>query len=91
MSTANLTYVRERELLEAELGDELVALDVEDGLCFSFNEVATAIWQRLAVPVDTTTLVDELTDIYDVTREECRADVVLALEILRKHRLVRTI
>ena len=43
-------YARRIELMEAELGDELVALDVEAGSCFGFNEVATFVWRLLATP-----------------------------------------
>ena len=36
-------YQRATELLEAELGDELVALDQAQGQCFGFNGVATSV------------------------------------------------
>ena len=34
--------------MEAELGEELVALDPQAGNCFGFNEVAAWVWRRLA-------------------------------------------
>jgi len=82
------TYVRSRSLLEAELGDELVALDVEDGLCFGFNEVATAIWRQLAQPTASSVLIKQLTQDYDVDRDECARDVEAVLAVLMQHRLV---
>lgn len=91
MSADNPTYVRARDLLEAELGDELVALDVEDGLCFGFNPVAAAIWRQLAKPIALNSLVDALTEEYDVAAEQCREDVGATLEMLQKHHLVRAI
>ncbi|URD61686.1 PqqD family protein [Sphingomonas sp. KRR8] len=91
MSADNPTYLRDRELLEAELGDELVALDVDEGLCFGFNDVATAIWRLLREPRTLAGLVEQLTDDYEVAPDECRSDTLAALEILQKHRLVRAI
>ena len=38
-------YERAAQLLEADLGDELMALDVEGGTCFGFNAVATGVWR----------------------------------------------
>lgn len=40
-------YHRTEELLEAEIGDELVALNVTAGTCFGFNSFATFVWQLL--------------------------------------------
>ena len=36
--SSNATYHRNGEILEAEVGDELVALDVAAGDCFGLNE-----------------------------------------------------
>ena len=46
----DVTYQRATELLEADLGDELVALDQAQGQCFGFNGVATSVWRLLASP-----------------------------------------
>ena len=43
-------YVRAVDLLEADIGNELVALEPEAGNCFGFNEVATVVWRKLAEP-----------------------------------------
>lgn len=88
MSAANPIYVRVRDLMEAELGDELVALDVEDGLCFGFNAVATDVWRLLERPHDVAGLVDALTAEYDVGPAECSQDVRDVLAVLEQHRLV---
>jgi len=53
--------------MEAELGEELVALDPQAGNCFGFNEVAAWVWRRLAEPASLDQLRDELLKEYDVT------------------------
>lgn len=91
MSHANPTYVRNRELLEAEVGDELVALDVSDGLCFGFNEVAASVWRLLAQPISIHRLVDRLADEYEVSRAQCDEEVRNLLFLFEERRLVRAV
>jgi hypothetical protein len=68
-------YKRAVELMEADLGDELVALDAERGNCFGFNEVGTWVWRRLAAPTSFEVLRDGLLDEYDVGSEQCSAEL----------------
>ena len=44
---AGRMYKRKIDLMEAELGDELVALDPDAGECFGFNSIATSVWRML--------------------------------------------
>lgn len=92
MTAAMVTrYARTKELLEAELGDELVALDVASGDCFGFNPVAADIWRLLAQPRDFDALCRELTNQYEVSRNECEAELRACLSNLETQGLVRTI
>ena len=68
-------YRRSIELMEAELGDELVALDPVAGECFGFNSVATSVWRQLAEPKSFEQLKDALLDEYDVKPEQCSAEL----------------
>jgi hypothetical protein len=49
--------------MEAELGDELVALDPNAGECFGFNSVATSVWRNLEQPKRFEQLRDALLDL----------------------------
>ena len=64
-------YKRAVELMEAELGDELVALDVQRGECFGFNSVATSVWHELREPKSFEQLRDGLLEKYEVDADEC--------------------
>lgn len=88
---ASIRYVRAKELLEAKLGDELVALDVEGGHCFGFNAVAADIWQLLDRPIAFDALHHALTGQYDVDAGECRAELRSCLADLEAKGLVRTL
>src|SRR6185503_9785578 len=63
-------YERSTELLEADLGDELMALDVARGSCFGFNSVATTIWRQLVSPKSFGELRDALLAEYEVGAEQ---------------------
>jgi len=61
--------------MEAELGDELVALDERRGLCFGFSSVATDVWRLLEKPRTLDELVMGLREQYEVGERQCRDDV----------------
>ena len=74
------TYQRTIDLMEAELGDEIVALDVAGGTCFGFNGVASFVWRSLAEPRSFETLRDALMGEYEVGLDQCETELA---ELLR--------
>ena len=73
------TYFRATELMEAEVGDELVALQPDLGVCFGFNDVATEVWKQLEAPKSFDELKSHLISGYDVDEQQCSADLDLLL------------
>ena len=73
-------YRRNVDLMEAELGDELVTLDVEAGKCFGFNEVATAVWRLLETPQPVSAITGSLLEQFDVDPGRCSEDLSDLLE-----------
>lgn len=71
----DILYQRTVSMLEADLGDELVALDATGGNCFGFNSVATSIWRHLASPRSFDEIEQALLAEYDVDRGRCRAEL----------------
>lgn len=84
-------YTRSAELMEADLGDEIVALHLDEGTCFGFNEVAAWVWRRLAEPATFEQLRDELLDKYDVSPDQCGGELqVLMDDLVAKKLLTRS-
>jgi hypothetical protein len=79
---AEPTYKRAIALMEAQVGDELVAMDVNIGSCFGFNSVAKDVWQRLGSPKTSAELRDELLADYDVDAERCAGELQALLDEL---------
>ena len=75
-------YYRKTELLEAELGAEIVALDADSGICFGFNEVASTVWRLLEKPRSSDEIRRALADEYDVGSEQCSSELSELLDEL---------
>lgn len=75
VNNSGLTYERAMEVIEAGIGSDLVAMDVERGDCFGFNAVAASVWRALEMPRTFAELRDALLDEYDVTAEQCTAEL----------------
>ena len=68
-------YRRALTLMEAEMGDEIVALDPEGGTCFGFNPVAAGVWQLLAEPRTFDELHGALLAEYEIDPQQCAEDL----------------
>ena len=84
-------YSRAAPLLEAEVDQEIVALDREQGQVFGFNLVASDVWRLLKQPRTIGELCAELEQRYSVSSEECAADVADLLDQLLEMKLVKRV
>ncbi len=84
-------YERAAKLMEAEVGDDLVALDPEAGTCFGFNSVAASVWRLLEDRKSFEQLEAELAAEYDVDSAQCRTDLEELLDSMVAQGLVRTV
>lgn len=80
--TENTMFSRATSLLQAEVDDELVALDVKLGKCFGFNPVATSVWKLLAQPRSFADVRGKLLEEYDVGTERCTEELAELLHEL---------
>ena len=82
-------YMRALELLEAEIGSDLVALEPESGSCFGFNAVAASVWSKLATPMTFDQLRDALLEEYDVDIDECSRELRVLLDDMTNQGLIQ--
>jgi hypothetical protein len=90
-SMSQPTYQRAVDLLEAELGEEMVALDAEAGTCFGFNEVAATVWRELESPKTAADLRTALLAEYEVDPEQCDRELADLLQDLSARGLITRI
>jgi hypothetical protein len=81
-------YRRAVELLEADIDDELVALDPANGHCFGLNPVAKSVWRLLETPRSFNDLRAALLAEYDVGEEQCTQELKGLLSELAEMGLV---
>jgi hypothetical protein len=74
--------------LATTLDGEAVILETESGTYYGLNEVATQIWDELDDGATVQDLVAQIRAEYDVSEEQCRADLVAVLEDLAENGLV---
>ena len=78
--------------MQAELGDELVALDPDAGQCFGFNSVAASVWRYLDQPRSFEDLRDGLLEEYEVEAEQCARELrELLADLLSKGLVIRAL
>lgn len=79
---------RNTALPHGEVDGELVALDMARGECFGLDRIGTEIWKMVDTPMTLATLVNTLVDQYEVSSDQCRADVLPFLSQMEKAGLV---
>jgi hypothetical protein len=75
-------------LIEAEIDNEIVALNIKNGMCYGLNRVGSQIWRMLAAPIRITDVCATLVTEYEIDPGVCERQVLDLLEELRAERLI---
>jgi hypothetical protein len=75
--------------VSCELAGETVILDMKSDRYFALSAIGTQIWNWLQTPCTVESLCARLVQEYEVTAEQCRADVSALLDQLLQQGLVR--
>jgi pantoate kinase len=79
---------RNNQLLAAQVDDELVMLDSEQGKYFSLNKVGAVIWALLEEAMTYQELLSSLMKQFTVEQQQCQQDVEPFLEKMLQAKLV---
>ena len=85
---ASQLYCRSPSALFSNLGDDIVALHVQNGHCYGMEAVTARVWQLLAEPTDVETICTHLLEHYEVEPSICRADIERLISQFRSEGLV---
>lgn len=78
--------VRTPDLLTTTVDGELIAMSVENGMCYGFDHIGTRIWALIDEPRSLAGIVDALVTEFNVEPDICRADVsALLRELLHEN------
>lgn len=70
------------------MGEELVMMSMENNAYYGFDKIGKIIWEMLKEPISIQTLLDRLTERYDVSEQQCMEDITPFLEKLRDENLI---
>ncbi len=76
------------DVVMAELDGKIVMMSIENGEYYGFNEIASAVWEKIEDGIKFESLITRLTEEYSVTLEECEKDVAEVLEYLHSKNLI---
>ena len=80
--------VRSNDPIAEPVDDELVMADIDAGKYYGLNDIGTAIWQNLEKQITVEDLCKRLCENYEVTQEQCSAEVVAFLKDLETSGLI---
>jgi hypothetical protein len=77
MSLTNNTIIKKqsREFISSKIGEEVMAMDMESGDYIHFNEVGATIWELLNEVNTIDGLTEKMTEMYDVSKEDCQKNI----------------
>ena len=58
-----------------EVGEDIVALNIDDGQCYGMEKVTAAVWRLLETPMSLDSVCERLTEQYAVDASVCRAEI----------------
>ena len=77
------------ELVSADLSGEVAILHLDSGIYYGLNEVGTFIWDLIQKPKSVDQINEAVLEEFDVTVEQCQADVSKLLVELAKENLIK--
>jgi Coenzyme PQQ synthesis protein D (PqqD) len=90
LSTATMV-IRSDGFIQAEIENEIVALNIKNGTCYGLNPVGSRIWRLLADPIGIKDICGRLLAEYKVEPNVCERQVLDLLEDLRAEGLITTL
>lgn len=76
-----IKFQRKSQVVFSEIDNEYVLMSENNGEYYGFNAIASEIWQLLEKPIALNSIIDMLTQTFDVTSDDCKSDV---LEFINK-------
>lgn len=81
-------YLRSSETLHSEVGNDIVALNVEHGLCYGMENVTAEVWKLLEVPMTIDQLCEQLCSAYEVDPATCATEIASLIATMKAEGLV---
>jgi hypothetical protein len=77
-----------KDQVSCDLSDEAVILQLQDGIYYGLDPVGASVWKLIQTPKTIAEVRDAILEEYDVTPEQCEADLRALLANMKEQRLV---
>ena len=84
-------YIRNKEIIQSKIGDEVVMLDMDSGYYFGLNSVASDIWALMENEIAFDLLIDTLMAKFEVDRSVCESDTQELIDQMLVKKIIRKI
>jgi hypothetical protein len=88
MISKNSKVVATKEQVSADLGGEVVILNMKNGVYYGLNPVGARIWSLIQDPTTVKVLRDAIFNEYDVEADRCERDLLVLLQDLASNELI---
>jgi hypothetical protein len=85
----NDRLIRTQEMLSTEIDEETILMSIDAGAYYGLKGTAQIIWEKLETPMSFSVLVEALVREYQITPEDCVADLVGFLAEMEREGLLR--
>jgi hypothetical protein len=84
-------YIQNKKVIQSKIGEEVVMLDMDSGLYFGLNSVASIIWVKLEKPISFEEIVDQLLEEYGIDRQTCETDTKVFWDQLLDNNIIKLV
>jgi coenzyme PQQ synthesis protein D (PqqD) len=88
MISKNSKVVATKEQVSADLGGEVVILNMKNGVYYGLDPVGARIWSLIQDPTTVKVLRDAIFNEYDVEADRCERDLLVLLQDLASNELI---
>lgn len=88
MISENSKVVATKEQVSADLGGEVVILNMKNGVYYGLDPVGARIWSLVQDPTTVKVLRDAIFNEYDVDADRCERDLLVLLQDLASNKLI---
>lgn len=85
------TVTQHPDLMSESMGKEVVMMVLEKSAYYSLDETGGEIWGMIAQPMTVAQICDRLSESFEVTPEQCQADVLNFLNEIYGQGLVQVV
>jgi hypothetical protein len=89
--TSTSSVVRTKEILSAEVGNEVVLMSIDKGVYYGLNPVGARVWTLLGEPVLVNEMCEQIVDEFEVTLEQCQEEVLGLLKDMQEQGLIQIV